>query len=182
MALLDKEVKRYVLLVRDPRDVLVSVYHQIRLRPNTSFLQRNNLNHRLPWTPLPASVRELNTKNLYDILISEMLPELSRFVDRWIEHCKNNGNVFFVRMEDLTKNPGAEIRKILLFFEINKSESEILSIVNSLPITKWNLRRGARLPSVTGSWREELTLEQQIRSERIVRSALEKANYPFYFD
>jgi len=84
---------RVILLVRDPRDVIVSLYHQRRGRHGG-----------------------------YGGTLAEFLDErvggfesLLRFYDAWADQLDAPGAVLVVRYEDLHAQPDAELRRVLTF-------------------------------------------------------------------
>jgi hypothetical protein len=85
--------RRVILLVRDPRDVIVSLYHQMRDRRGAYD------------GALPAFVRE--PVGGFDSLL--------RFYDAWAGALDDLDEVLLVRYEDLHADPGAELRRVLAF-------------------------------------------------------------------
>jgi hypothetical protein len=88
--------KRVVLLVRDPRDVIVSLYHQRRGRHGG-----------------------------YEGSLSDFLDEriggyetLLRFYDRWAEHVSTL-DVLVVRYEDVHARPDRELQRVLRFIGVD---------------------------------------------------------------
>jgi hypothetical protein len=85
--------QRVILLVRDPRDVIVSLYHQMRDR-----------------------------RRVYDGTVSAFVREpvggfdsLLRFYDAWAGALDELDDVLVVRYEDLHLDAGAELRRVLSF-------------------------------------------------------------------
>jgi Sulfotransferase domain len=103
---------RYIAMVRDPKDVIVSGYHFIRS---------------LVLGPLMPSVR-----NWVDLNLSGGLPQGS-----WAEHLasywrvRDKPNVLFLTYEQLSADPTAVIRQIAAFMKVDLSPQQLDAIVRA---------------------------------------------------
>ena len=87
--------KRVILLIRDPRDVLVSYYFQRTRREGESHEMRGFVRH--PWWG-----------------IDRLIP----FMRGWYEHRHVPVSFLLVRYADLHHDAGAELRKVLTFVNL----------------------------------------------------------------
>lgn len=167
---------RVVLLVRDPRDVIVSLYHQRHSRLRA-----------------------------YDGTMDAFLDErvggfasLLRFYGEWAEHV-DTGSTLVVRYEDLQAQPEAELRRVLEFVGVNgvtdaviagavafasfdhmrqleetgTFATEKLRPVRPGQVDSYKTRRG-----VVGGHRDELTTDQIARlDDAMARSAVRRFGY-----
>ena len=107
----DKEFykkQKIIFLVRDPRDVLVSIYHHKKYRSDDF------------------------SGDIKDYLNQKVggLESIIEFYNIWIESNENNPNFLLVSYENLHNNPTAEIKKILFFLEVSDvSESSISNAI-----------------------------------------------------
>ena len=112
--------KKVVLLVRDPRDVAVSQYFQwkFRMRPHKKFIN----DYPPHGTDMP----------IFDFMMTEAcgLPRVISYFNGWINGIPGVGNVLIVRYEDMRKDPGSVLAKILEFTGTPGSEREIADAVD----------------------------------------------------
>ena len=101
--------KKIILLVRDPRDVLVSYFFE--------------------WTK--------RRENKYTGTLSEFIREdftlrrLIRFMNEWMdEKNRRNDNVLLVKYEEIHKSPGVQLKRMLDFAGIKTSENMISNAVD----------------------------------------------------
>jgi hypothetical protein len=96
---------RVILLVRDPRDVIVSLYHQRRGRHGG---YRGTLN---------------------DFLDERVggFESLLRFYDAWADQLDAPDGVLVVRYEDLHARPDAELRRVLAFAGVDDVAPDIVA-------------------------------------------------------
>lgn len=173
---MNRGFSRYLALTRDMRDVIVSVYYHIQRHSTSSFLDYG-LKRTLPWVPVSPNVLSLNKKACIDVLIEQLLPGLVEFSQRWLNYSENHNNVNIIRYENLVQNTQSEMKKICNFYNINKSNSDIKTVIENMKMMtlkhkKYNFRKGK-----IGGWREELTLKQQKLCEEIAGQYLNAMEY-----
>ena len=121
--------KRIVLLVRNPKDVAVSLFFQWkhRMRPGKKIL-----NH-YPEDSADVSV--------YDFVTSEIwgLSRVIRFMNLWAQEAHNFDELLIVRYEDLRTDPEAEFRKVMAFIGDRVAADDIRDAVEYASIE--NMRR-----------------------------------------
>lgn len=102
--------QRVVLLVRDPRDVVVSSYFQkLRNRGETG-------------AELPP---------LFDYVVDQKLPQVLTFLRRWADQLDAPKDVLVTRYEDLRATPASELAKVMTFLDGKAPTSDELgSAVN----------------------------------------------------
>jgi hypothetical protein len=111
------EHKKVVLLVRDPRDVIVSSYFEMKKR---SQIFGDN----------PYEQRDAH----FDGSLSEFINRkqggfdtILRFYNIWAENRNVPNGFLLVRYEDMKKNPQRELRKVLNFIGLEEISDEVLS-------------------------------------------------------
>jgi hypothetical protein len=174
---------RVVLLVRDPRDTIVSQYFQWKHR----MRQRKRI---------------INGYPLDDIGIGAFaagdaagLPKLLAFMNAWAQDIEKFPNLLLVRYEDLRAATRDELRRILVFFGQSPSDDELDDCIAHASID--NMRRmerdnAGRLMANTrlkpadvndpnsfkvrrakvGGWRDYFTEEEAASLDRLVRERL----------
>jgi hypothetical protein len=98
--------KRVILLVRDPRDVVVSLYHQMSKREKTAAGAHFQ-------GPISDFVRS-DTGSLRSIL---------EYYRIWEEHCKDTSHVHLVRYEDLHIDAAQQLTNIMAFIGLPQIET-----------------------------------------------------------
>jgi hypothetical protein len=97
--------KRIVLLVRDPRDVAVSQFFQwqFRMRPNKKFIN--------DYPPHGAAI------DAWDFVLDKEagVPRIVDYFNGWAQAVPDLKDVLVVRYEDMRKDPGAVLARILAF-------------------------------------------------------------------
>jgi hypothetical protein len=97
--------KRIVLLVRDPRDVAVSQFFQwqFRMRPNKKFIN--------DYPPHGANI------DTWDFVLDKEagVPRIVDYFNGWAQAIPELKDVLVVRYEDMRKDPGEVLAKILAF-------------------------------------------------------------------
>jgi hypothetical protein len=97
--------KRIVLLVRDPRDVAVSQFFQwqFRMRPNKKFIN--------DYPPHGADI------DVWDFVLDQEagVPRIVDYFNGWAKAVPDLKDVLIVRYEDMRKEPGDVLAKILAF-------------------------------------------------------------------
>ena len=100
--------QKIIFLVRDPRDVLVSIFHHKKYRS------------------------EDFSGNIKDYLNQKIggLESIIEFFNIWYDSNENNPNFLIISYENLHNNPSVEIKKILSFLEVSDvSESSISNAI-----------------------------------------------------
>lgn len=107
--------KRVIILVRDPRDVVVSNYFQWAATINP-FKKKAR---RVPDNP--------NDVPLYDyVMDTELgLPKTIRFLNEWAPELPKMQAYLLVRYEELRANPSDTFKRILSFMELSFSDEEV---------------------------------------------------------
>ena len=110
--------KRIVFLVRDPRDVAVSQYFQwkFRMRPHKKKLNDY---------PSDGSIGP------FDFLMEpeQGLPRVINYFNAWVREIPKVGDVLVVRYEDMRKDPGAVLARILEFTGSPATDEQIADAV-----------------------------------------------------
>lgn len=176
IAAMNSAFGRYLLLIRDMRDVIVSVYYHIQRYPRSAFVDHGR-QRKLPWIPVSADVVSLDKEACLDVLIEQLLPDLVALSQGYLDYQEAHDNALLLRYEDVTQNTHYEVKRILDFYNLNVPDSVIKSAIDKLTPTsqlkgRYHFRKGKM-----GNWRNELTPYQQIRCEEIARQFLERAGY-----
>jgi len=111
--------KKIVLLVRDPRDVAVSQYFQwrYRMRPNKKRLN-----------DYPPHGEDLS---VFDFVMNpeQGLPRIISYFNAWLEWVPKLGDVLVIRYEDMRRDPGAVLARVLEFTGTPASEEQVRDAV-----------------------------------------------------
>lgn len=111
--------KKIVFLVRDPRDVAVSQYFQwrYRMRPNKKRLN-----------DYPAHGQDLS---VFDFVMDpeQGLPRVISYFNAWMEWVPRLGDVLVIRYEDMRKDPGEVLARVLEFTGNPATEDQIRDAV-----------------------------------------------------
>lgn len=161
-------LNRFVLILRDPRDIICSLRHHL-LRADA----------RTAWHIAMVQASGIITKSFYsctpegqmDILIEHAFPKLQEWTASWLPWLEDSDlDIHLVRYEDFTLDNIAVVRGVLKFFDAGL-ESEILlpSIDRSVAgiDLSTHFRRG-----ISGSFRDELTQTQIQKLEKCIDSKL----------
>ena len=168
-----------ILLVRDPRDVVVSLYYEQSKRVAFFLDSLRRQRHLQPY---------VERLNLYEGTLRDYIYEevgsfetVLRFYEIWAQNFKVPKSAIVVRYEDLHLNPHKQLRRLLDFFgladvtdqvveeairfssfdnmrlmeEENRFKSPILKPTDPQDINSYKTRRGE-----TGSFRDELQAEE----------------------
>lgn len=112
--------KRIVLLVRDPRDVAVSQFFQwqFRMRPNKKFIN----DYPLHGTDIDA----------WDFVLDKDagVPRIVDYFNGWAEAIPQLKDVLVVRYEDMRKEPGAVLAKIMAFTGTDVTPEQVQEAVD----------------------------------------------------
>jgi Sulfotransferase domain len=112
--------KPVVLLVRDPRDVAVSQFHQWKFRLKESKVALNNY---------PPRDQEIS---LFDFVMSERgggMAEVIDYMNLWAREVVKMQRFHLVRYEDLRAEPEKGLRGMLDFLGVDASAEEVSSAV-----------------------------------------------------
>lgn len=107
--------KRVMLLIRDPRDVAVSNYHQWK---NTVNPYKKRF-HKLPADPEKVSIFDYAMNQDYGI------PRTVRFLNAWEKELEKTRSHLLVRYEAMRADPQGVLRDIVSFMGITASEQQI---------------------------------------------------------
>jgi len=112
--------KKVILLVRDPRDVVVSMYHQ--------WSHRADPQKRALYSELSPD----NSVNLFEFAINEHhgIPRNIRFLNSWHNDLGKFDHILVVHYEDLRRSPPETMKQILEFMDEPVSDAEIQDIVS----------------------------------------------------
>ena len=145
-------IDRIAVLVRDPRDAVVSWWHHLE-RPDVKSW---------PWHAAMLAASGIQSRNYYELtweekladLIERMYPSMQAWLMMWAKVIKEDPGFEFylVKYEDLVANPEENYRKLFRFFghDVNpvlppKKTSDTLIDIGT------HFRRG-----VVGSFRDEV--------------------------
>ncbi len=136
--------KRIVLLVRDPRDVAVSQYFQWKYRMKP---------HKKRINDYPAHGSDME---IFDFLMEpeQGLPRVIRYFNAWLREIEQVGDVLVVRYEDMRRNPGAVLGKILEFTGTPATGEQIADAVEFAAYDNLKKKEEAtRFSPLRGGWR-----------------------------
>ena len=138
---------RYLVMVRDPKDVIVSGYHFVRS---------------LVLGPLMPSVR-----NWVELSLSGDLPQGS-----WAEHVasywrvRNKPNVLFLTYEQLSADPTGVIARIARFMNVELSAQQLDAVVRASSFTEMQRLRDRFDPGRIVPWGASHSMLRQGKSGR----------------
>lgn len=107
--------KRVVLLIRDPRDVAVSNYHQWK---NTVNPYKKRF-HKLPPDSENVSIFDYAMNQDYGI------PRTVRFLNAWEKELAKTRAHLLIRYEEMRSDPQAVLRDVVSFMGISASDAQI---------------------------------------------------------
>ncbi len=107
--------KKVLLLVRDPRDVAVSNYHQWKHTVNP---------YKIKFHKLPPDREKIS---LFDYVMNEEygIPRTLRFYNLWQKELPKIRNHLVVRYEDMRADTAGELLRILEFFGCEIAETDV---------------------------------------------------------
>lgn len=117
---------RVILMVRDPRDTILSIYKS-KITNNEKSLSEFFTDIRsLEFGYIDKTLNFWITKNKNNQLISifDLIHRWVIFYGLWI-NCISNKNLFLIKLEDTKINPEKVVRELLIFLNINRSDEEI---------------------------------------------------------
>lgn len=167
--MMDEYFGKYLTTVRDVRDVIVSLAYHIKKYPQESAFINFGLTRTLPWETILPEELKLEKERFIDLLIERLLPGILSIAEGWVDYASKSSNVKIVRYEDLVQEPLPEIKHILDFYGIRKSDSEISAAIKTFNPEKKSSR--------IGIWQDELSYEQQKRCEDVGKNFLVRMNY-----
>jgi Sulfotransferase domain len=107
--------KKAILLLRDPRDVAVSLYFHMARRATP-------LEHLLYSVP-----KHLEQEGLYSFVMNPVcgIPRIALFMNEWWTRVSNSANSLVLRYEDMRASPAATLDTMLRFLGDDPSSDEI---------------------------------------------------------
>jgi len=170
---MDREFGHYLALVRDIRDVIISVYYFLQDAPGSSFFD-DGIAQDKPWNTVSPEILSLDKESCLDVLIEQVLPGLTSLSLGWVRHAQEHDNVLLLRFEEVTQNAAVELKRILDFYCIPVPDADIDAAVQKLAPKpgQHKYREGS-----TGNWATELTVAQQARCLEIAGEFLAEAGY-----
>ena len=175
--LMDKYFKKYIVTIRDPKDVVVSLYFQINKNPFGSAFMDFGLDRKLPWNTISPNDLNLNKKDFIDLLIDRVMPGVVNIMLDWVNYSLYKNNILVIKYEDLTTKPVIEIKKIMDFFKIDIEIKKIEETVNTLNPKNKNPKFKYFLTGKIGNWQEHLSSSQIKDINNLSKELLKKANY-----
>lgn len=111
--------KKTILLLRDPRDIAVSLYFHFAKR--STALERAVF--RIPDT--------ITDQTLFDFVTSEAhgIPAIIGFINTWAGRAGQHPHLLVVRYEDMRREPERELARVMAFLEAGASDEEIRQAV-----------------------------------------------------
>lgn len=118
LAILDGEIDRYVVHVRDPRQATLSWWHHIHKQKesNPNMLYMNDFGNDQYFNR--DEFFSLTNHDQIDYLIDTQLLAICQWIDNWISASKSsNRNILFTNHRNLKVNPEEYFKSIANFFE-----------------------------------------------------------------
>jgi len=187
--IMDKYLTKYLTTIRDPRDVIVSLYYHLKKYPcGPTSLWDYGPNNNLPWNTLPREILSYNKKEFIDQLIKIILPGILSLMEGWIDYSLINKNIMIVKYEELKVNTLSTVRDILKFYEVAIDDSRIIDAIEALNPKNNNKIHinisSDRVPmdeknylSPHNDWDKHLSINQQHTIEKMSMSFYNKAGY-----
>lgn len=107
--------KRVILLIRDPRDVAVSNYHQWKNTVNPYKIRL----HKLPPDPQKIDIFDYAMNPDYGI------PRTVKFLNEWEQELQKTRAHLMIRYEEMRADPQAVLKNIASFMGISASDAQI---------------------------------------------------------
>lgn len=152
---------KHIVLVRDLRDVVVSIYWHLRDEQRTEVFIDTGDHMELPWNRISSSDAMKPKEACIDALISVVLPGLSAMSMGWWKEDAQNPCVLLVKYEELAQDPAATLLKAIRFHQIAPEYEQVnvdKALNRRLIPGERKYRRG-----VVGGWQDDLSLEQARR-------------------
>jgi hypothetical protein len=144
---------RPIFLIRDPRDIILSVRSFNEKRGHYGFHEGNALQFSSQVLSLAGILRRL---------------------ERYYDHL--DGPKMLVKYEDLVRNPTGVIQQVFGFLGINHSPQEIAKLLTGCPIQETHLTSFSPEASI-GRWKHELTQSQKEEVNWILQPAISRFGY-----
>ena len=169
---------KYIFLMRNPKDVAVSMYHHLRGKKGISY--------------------QGNWQDFFELYLSGQVHYGSWFDFHlhWEKFLSSRQQVLYLTYEELHKNIKKYLRKLAVFLGIKVSEKIIDKVAigskldemrkNDQANCNWmeinqneapHLRKG-----IVGDWRNYFTEEQNKRFELLYRQKMSRSNFRGYWD
>ncbi|WP_431157045.1 sulfotransferase domain-containing protein [Winogradskyella poriferorum] len=191
-----KKNKHIVLLVRDGRDVMVSLYHhqllwndKNRLHPKDVIYHRKNV---------PFDDFENVKKNMKDFIRYTFTANPSKlkhftyqgnwrdFNNSWLNVKENSNNIYLIKYEDLLKDTDKAMSSILIdFFKVERiNKNELEGIINKYSFeNQANRKKGEESKSsflrkgVSGDWKNYFDEDAEKEFLRYSADTMKKLGY-----
>jgi len=181
-----KKNTKIVYVLRNPKDVLVSMFNFCKKLPSFSV------------EPMKSLVSN-GFQSFYEAYMNYEIPidgyadknYLDHIVD-WLKYVKQN-NIYIVYYEDLQKNFKSEVRKLAEYLEVEVTEEKLMEISRECTIDtmrqNYQKRSGfhAQLASMfvfkggVGGWKNHLTVRQSEVWDKLVEEKLEGTGINFKY-
>jgi hypothetical protein len=160
------EKYKILLILRDPRDVLVSHYYSVKY------------SHEISTTKIRNKRKKVKSQNI-DEFVLDRIEEFSAIYNQYKDNILNLRGVVFVRYEDMISNPKNFITKLYNILDIDINNKDIDKIVKDRMIMpkeeqKYSHRRSGK----SGQYLDKLKPE----TVRIINSKFENIIDTFGFD
>ena len=176
--IMNKYFKKYLLTVRDPRDILTSLYfHLSKKKPKESAFIDQGLTRALPWEVLENNYHKLNKDELIYQITTKIMPGVIQIMENWLDYSKKNKNILTIKYEDLIKDPVETLFQVLKFYEKDISKKKISKAVKELNPQKKNPRFTYFFIGKKGIWKELLNSKQLDDIQKISKNFMFKAGY-----
>lgn len=172
---------RYIIMVRDIRDIVVSYYYMMHNPAYTTTVAileapNGNQNIQRPWTLLSRDILDLNQSAAIDVMIREWLPSFWNFASAYFDHADHK-DTFLIRYEDLIDDVPQMVLNVCRFFSIHPNHQHIDRVCHRLSKQRlkkntWKLRKG-----ISGEWRHELTQSQSDAIWELCGQTMERYEY-----
>jgi hypothetical protein len=175
--LMNKYFGQYLAIVRDIRDVVVSLSFAIQQESKSSAFLDFGVSRNLPWDTISIQEVRSDREQMIDLVIDRILPGALSLSEGWVDYSKENNHVMLIKYEDMIRLPLKALRGILEFFSLRKSDLEIQSAMDALNPKK-EASEGDNLSfGNIGVWKQWLTESQQKRCEAVGGVFLKKVGY-----
>ncbi len=131
----DLQESKYIILVRDPRDVMISFYEYVKAKRKIEITQNKFLNGVDFFYASTIDKQFIRKSNVSPISV---IQAYRMFIKNWVSFSKNKSELcLFLRYEDLTENPTKFASNVLNFVgQNNQLRTEALDEIVSLYSTE----------------------------------------------